>query len=394
MYVSRKKTGTFECCFSFPVNGRLKKFGKSLKTKDEQQARGLAAKVEEVLDAMRKGYLEPPSLDDLWPFLLSGGRTNRVSLTQTVSLGELFTLYEAGIPAEAMEANSLATYHVHRKHLLRILGGKTEAGALRPQEYVVRRSGERFRGKSIKPQTIKKEIATLRAVCNWAANPNRGHLKVAPVFAGLEFGKSEQRQPFMTMSEIEQKRQLGGDESLWECLFLDTKQVEDSLAFIKGAAKRPFIYPMCCLAAKTGARRSEMVRARLEDLDLNKGEWLVREKKKDKRVRETFRRAYLTPLLTEVLRDWLTIHPGGPMLFHVSCHDATRAFRESVKVGPWEVMSGFHLYRHSFCSNLAAKNIDQRIIDSLVGHQTEAMKKRYLHLYPANLRMAVAEVYS
>lgn len=137
-----------------------------------------------------------------------------------------------------------------------------------------------------------------------------------------------------------------------------------------------------------------MVRARLEDLDLNKGEWLVREKKKDKRVRETFRRAYLTPLLTEVLRDWLTIHPGGPMLFHVSCHDATRAFRESVKVGPWEVMSGFHLYRHSFCSNLAAKNIDQRIIDSLVGHQTEAMKKRYLHLYPANLRMAVAEVYS
>ena len=36
---------------------------------------------------------------------------------------------------------------------------------------------------------------------------------------------------------------------------------------------------------------------------------------------------------------------------------------------------GFHSYRHSFASNLAAAGVDQRIIDEFMGHQTEAMRK-------------------
>ena len=44
------------------------------------------------------------------------------------------------------------------------------------------------------------------------------------------------------------------------------------------------------------------------------------------------------------------------------------------------VQVGFHTYRHSFASNLAARGVDQRIIDEWMGHQTEAMRKRYRHL--------------
>src|SRR5205085_1514035 len=43
--------------------------------------------------------------------------------------------------------------------------------------------------------------------------------------------------------------------------------------------------------------------------------------------------------------------------------------------GKWNYFKiGFHTYRHSFASNLAAAGVDQRIIDLWMGHQTEAMR--------------------
>ena len=50
---------------------------------------------------------------------------------------------------------------------------------------------------------------------------------------------------------------------------------------------------------------------------------------------------------------------------------------------------GFHTYRHSFASNLAAAGVDQRVIDEFMGHQTEAMRRRYRHLYPKARRSAI-----
>ncbi len=50
---------------------------------------------------------------------------------------------------------------------------------------------------------------------------------------------------------------------------------------------------------------------------------------------------------------------------------------------------GFHTYRHSFASNLAAKGVDQRYIDRWMGHQSEEMRKRYQHLFPEKRREAI-----
>ena len=52
-----------------------------------------------------------------------------------------------------------------------------------------------------------------------------------------------------------------------------------------------------------------------------------------------------------------------------------------------------HVLRHSFISALANKGIDQRIIDELVGHQTEAMRRRYRHLYPKTVADAINQVF-
>jgi hypothetical protein len=37
--------------------------------------------------------------------------------------------------------------------------------------------------------------------------------------------------------------------------------------------------------------------------------------------------------------------------------------------------------------------VDQRVIDEVVGHQTEEQRRRYRHLYPGVLRHALARVF-
>jgi integrase len=60
----------------------------------------------------------------------------------------------------------------------------------------------------------------------------------------------------------------------------------------------------------------------------------------------------------------------------------------------WEHIRGFHVFRHSFASNLAAAGVDQRMIDEWMGHQTEAMRKRYRHLLPDQRRKAIEAVFA
>ena len=154
--------------------------------------------------------------------------------------------------------------------------------------------------------------------------------------------------------------------------------------------------------------------------------------------RRTTRRAPLTPLLRAALETWLAEHPGGDALF---CHP--REVRHSSKrsrtvghpngklrattvegrtasvkpredapgVGPltvdecrdhidrtlagtkWEVIKGLHVLRHSMISCMAAAGTDQRIIDDIVGHTSEDMRRRYRHLTPELKGRAVESVF-
>jgi site-specific recombinase XerD len=97
-----------------------------------------------------------------------------------------------------------------------------------------------------------------------------------------------------------------------------------------------------------------------------------------------------------VLTGWLHGgHPGGQFLLgrlpgtmltsDVLKNVFIRVFRKS----KWRVVRGYHVLRHSFASNLARAGIDQRVIDELMGHSTEAMRKRYRHLFLDQRRTAV-----
>lgn len=103
-------------------------------------------------------------------------------------------------------------------------------------------------------------------------------------------------------------------------------------------------------------------------------------------------------------------HPGGRHVFcqsHKTSHrpkegevaipitadDAGTHSVLTVQDSKWDVLRGWHVLRHSFASNLAAKGVDQRFIDEFMGHRTEAQRRRYRHLFPHQLRQVICQVF-
>jgi integrase len=128
---------------------------------------------------------------------------------------------------------------------------------------------------------------------------------------------------------------------------------------------------------------------------------IIREAKRVKGKRST-RRVPVSTLLSKVLRKWLQNHPGGQFMF---CQDKTNGptpltrdqardhFKRTLSGSKWGVLRGWHVLRHSFVSNCALKGLDQRIIDSFVGHNTDEMRRRYTHLFPSATRDAIKSVF-
>jgi integrase len=404
-----------------------RRYTHTLKTADEGIAQGLKGGIEKTLMLLDQKVLKVPDGVDVLPFIVSNGQIEPPS-TKTaerasspppkdVTLRELKDHYLQAHSAGAMEKNSLATVDMHLRHFIKTLGINFPVQTLtlaRLQEHVNRRAKKKgVRNRPLSPTTIRKEVASFRAAWNWAAQT--GYLTGTFPTRGLKYPKAEEKPPFQTWPEIERQVARGvtpaEERDLWDCLFLTLPEIAELLQFVKAAARHPFLYPMFCFAAHTGARRSEMLRARVGDLDLEGATVTLRERKRAKGKR-TCHRVALTPFLAGVLKEWLAAHPGGQHLF---CHQL-RVFRSKTKrveYGPltwdeagdhfkrtlagskWNKLRGWHVFRHSFVSNCAARGVDQRIIDEWVGHQTEEMRRRYRHLFPhqqqATIRLVFGE---
>ena len=116
-------------------------------------------------------------------------------------------------------------------------------------------------------------------------------------------------------SEIERIIARGGldqaeVDELWEALYLTIPEVHEVLEFARTHARYPFIYPMFAFVAFTGARRSEMTRVLIDDIDLAASTVLIRERKRSRVRSTTFRRVEIPTKLVEILKNWLSSHPG------------------------------------------------------------------------------------
>lgn len=411
----------------------------------DEEAEAFAGSVDLVLLRLKQKLLTIPPGVDITDFVKHGGKVPEsiVAAPDRITYAGFKKRYLDTYRNGGMEANSLATVEMHLGHFEKTLGGKFEIQELSLadlQRHVNRRRVKIYRGKKLSPVTLKKEMASFRAAWNWAAH--MGLVKGLFPSRGLIYPKADEKPPFMTWVEIERKIATGMSEAeqadLWDCLYLTESEIAEILQFVKEYAAHEWVYPMFVFAAHTGARRSELLRVLVTDVDFEALTVLLREKKRTRKQRTT-RRVPLTPFLARVLKEWLQVHPGGSHLF---CHQGevfrskkrsrttghqwgeerakslngrlatvkTRVnrpgqgaltkdevhdhFQRTLDGSKWSVMSGWHCFRHSFISLCASRGTDQRMIDEWVGHQTEEQRKRYRHLLPSTQQQAIRSVFT
>jgi integrase len=397
------------------------------------------ASAEELLRLLKRNLITVPAGCSIEDFLFHRGKPPEYAAasngTKDLTLGGLREAYFRS-QQKKLEQTTLDGIDLHFDHLTRFFGPKRLIPGLTRadlQNYVDKRSEDwidpnvyrkarlaklanakpkrnfkKPRPQKVEPPakprrhpsaaTIKKEIVSLRTAWNWA----RRHLGLVEQFpgGGLDYAKIEEGLPFMTWDEAKRRIAAGDDpEKVWECIYLRPQEITDLLEWVKQRSVSPCAYPMFVFAAYTGARRSEIVRALSSDLDLSTGVMTIREKKRDK-SKLTTRRVPLTPMLKEVMSDWLKKRGKGKTLFcksngkPITPRDAHHYFRRAIRLCSWKGLKGWHVFRHSFISALASKGVDQRIIDDIVGHQTEQQRRRYRHLYPDVKQDAMLAVFA
>ncbi|MGA2062900.1 MAG: site-specific integrase [Thermoguttaceae bacterium] len=431
----QERNGSYRILFCH--HGKLHSFTIGKVAPDE--AENKVRQVDYLLMRLKQRLILLPDGTDIVTFIEHDGKPPDTGPTlpnaprQVVTIAHLKDRYLATHANGTIEANSLNTCKLHLNHFVRILGEGFPLGELslaKTQEYVNQRAKAK-----ISPVTIRKEIATLRAAWNWG-EPMALTAGQFPS-KGLRYPKADEKPPFMTLAEIERQIAAGdGRTTLWESLYLQASEVAELLAHVKKKAPYPWIYPLFCFAAHTGARRSEILRALVADVDFTGNTVLVHEKKRSRGQRTT-RRVPLTPFLKEVLQAWLAVHPGGPALF---CHAGAVArskkrsrttghqnpkkrpsslkgrmatvkkreqpaqaaltrnevhdhFKRVLAKTKWDQMRGLHCLRHSFISACASKGVDQRLVQEWAGHMNEATSKRYRHLYPSTQQEAITRVF-
>lgn len=434
----QERDGRWQCQFLY--RGKRRTFALGRVT--EAEAKAKADQVEYLLMRLDQGLIALPPGADIVTFVrhdgtipASGGQTKQDSPTLAVLRDRYLETHGNG----TLEANTLRGIRRHFKHLARELGEGfpiRELSLADLQGYVDKRAKAKGARGKLNPATIKKEIVSLRTAWNWGVR-----MKIVEgryPYDGLRYSKTDEKPPFQTRVEIE--RQVPGLPSakvaeLWEALYLTLPEVKALLAHVKEEAIHPWIHPLVATAAYTGARKGELLRMRVADVDFAAGVVSVQEKKRA-HGRRTTRRVPLSNELRSVLTEWLKNHPGGPYLFaqgevverskkrslttgHLSKDrpgamkarlagvtererpgilpltedEAGDHLKRTLSRSEWSVVRGFHTLRHSFISACASKGIDQRLIDEFVGHSTEEQRRRYRHLYPSVQADALKSVF-
>lgn len=408
------RTGYFNVVFRFGG----KKYTRSLHTDDENEAHRLLRNLEQTVRDIKSGRINLPPDADIPTFLLSDGKlTNPPAVTTDeanevrTSLHDLFRSFFDSLPENSLEESTISQMETHRKNLLRVLGETIYVDDIdlnKLDEYSKNRRQEKGRRKGeISANTIKKELVTLRRVWKWGKK--RGKLtSELPEMRDVQLPKSAELPVFQTFSEITMQIEQDNltqkqSEQLWECLYLRTDEIDEVLRHVRSRAQHTFLYPMFVAAAHTGARRSELMRSQLSDI---RDDVLIIHEKKRRRGQISTRRVPMSALLKETLREWKEEHPGGSYTFAtadslsqplntqaITRDAAHHHFKSVLRDSKWNVIRGWHCLRHSFISNLASQAIDQRLIDEFVGHTTEAMRRRYRHLFPDVKQAAITSVF-
>jgi|GEM_PF-1666963 len=396
----------------FLFNGQ--RFKRTLRTRDDRDAACAKAIVELTLYRLRTGQLSLVPGVDIGDFIVSGGtlappqRLPETPPEPPAAFRVVVADYLQHIQHQAAPSYA-ASQKTHLRHFTRYL----KATAEQPVSSVTEHQLQGFIDAQLAkydPNTVNKQRITLVQFYKYVVR-KRKLLPQSPM-AGIEkikFGCD--RPPFRTKGEIESILKRGGlsedkQLELWECLFLSPADIAGLLKLVRAKAEFDTSLLLHAIPAYTGMRRGEVIGLQWVDLDLRSGTLTARSRKQSRTRRVVSRQIEIHPELREILQQHREQHPLGQF---VVCHETTRAqltadhanrrFWQPLRHTQWCLDAarhwykiGFHTYRHSFASNLAAAGVDQRVIDEFMGHTTEEMRKRYRHLFPSKRFEAIRAI--
>lgn len=315
----QKRDGRWLCQFLYRGKRRTFALGKVT----EAEAKAKADQVDYLLMRLGQGLIALPPGVDVVAFVRHDGNVPKADEVPAgrgePTLADLRDRYLETHGNGTLEPHTLRGVRRHFRHLAAALGERSPIRKLALsdlQGFVDKRSRAKGRrGRPLNPETIRKEIVTLRTAWNWGVR-----MKIVSgryPYDGLRYPKTDEKPPFQDREQI--ARQLPGlDEAkaaeLWESLYLTLPEVEALLAHAKSVAAHPWIHRLIATAAHTGARKGELLRMKIADVDFTAGAISIHERKRAHR-RRTTRRVPLSTALTAILEEWLAIHPGGPALF-------------------------------------------------------------------------------
>lgn len=159
---------------------------------------------------------------------------------------------------------------------------------------------------------------------------------------------------------------------------------ENELAALFNALSNKKHKAMLFTAYSAGLRVSEIVNLRISHIDSVRMQILVAngKGKKDRYVN-------LSPILLDILRNYLRSHRPAPKLFLFESEQTFTAyptrtvqqiFSNAKKKAGIQKSVGVHSLRHSFATHLLDKGTDIRYIKDLLGHFNIKTTERYLHV--------------
>jgi integrase len=400
-----RKAGIYNVRFRY----QAKEYNRSLKVRERADAEAARRSVEQTIHRLLVGLLTVPDGVDPGDFIVSGGtltasaerRTTRPAVPSLADLIAAYLQSQQNLVADSTHELLV----IHLNNWCRHLKDKVST----PSDKICHRDLDRYLRERIaatSATTAAKERRTLQRMFRWAVDQD--YLDTSPASNLTPIVGEAERPPFRTLAEVEDVLDRGGLSSgdaldLWECLYLSPAEIAELLATVRKNGREELAPLLHQLPAYTGMRRGEALRLRWSDVDLSSGFVFARSRKQSRRRSEVVRRIDIHPELLQALTDWRRRRPRGQ--FVVSDADtlepidkdrANRYFWQPMRGTDWCLDSkknwfkiGFHTYRHSFASNLAAAGVDQRIIDEWMGHSTEAMRRRYRHLFPSARRSAI-----
>ncbi|MFX0202617.1 MAG: tyrosine-type recombinase/integrase, partial [Candidatus Hodarchaeota archaeon] len=206
---------------------------------------------------------------------------------------------------------------------------------------------------------INKELKELRVIFNWAYKHDYLNVKV---FDKISFLPVDLAKPVaLTKTELKLLRRN-----------------------LPKSAIRIIFY----IGKNTGMRRSEILRMKRKDIDLE-NRIIHIEKTKNREASKKI----IPPELHRIFK-WIKITEGNPdeLLFHYSKWWITDSFRKAMKKAGIKKRGAFHLLRHTYVTTILRETKNIYLAQKAAGHRNIATTKIYEHLTEEDIKDEISAI--